>query len=94
MTDERRLHVFSDGEECYIAYDAEDAWALWTKSTGEKRADYEFEDGSYWTCLADDHVLKICMDAAQYNGTAPAVAKTCAEWVATNERGYLCGHDE
>ncbi len=79
------LHVFSDGEtDWYVAESPEDAAALQRELTGLKTEDQD------WTfeALPDAASLSIYPDDGRKPGSQ--VTKTCAEWAASNSRGFLC----
>jgi hypothetical protein len=78
------LHCFSDDVDTVIAASVEDADAAYDEwaggDTGQERA--------RWTQLPDDKPLTITVDPELNRGRR--VTKTCAEWVASNGRGFLC----
>lgn len=90
---DRQLHVFEMGPDTVIAYDVEDAWAVWCERLGEKREDYEPWDEP--AQLDDDKPLKIWSDSdgviCEPGEDGGAVAtRTCREWADREGRGFLC----
>jgi len=82
------LHVFemTSGPDWVVAADVDDAWAVWSEHTGEKREDYEDSDG--WEQLDDASDVRIAEDLS-----ADALVwntKTCAQWAADEGRCFLC----
>jgi hypothetical protein len=93
MTEERQLHVFEGDEEWFVAYDAEDAWVVWAEFCGEKREDYDNDEGLYWTLCPDDAPRKILTEEPEDGYEPTGETKTNAEWATLNGRGYLCSRD-
>jgi hypothetical protein len=50
------------GPDTVVAFDQDDAWAVWCATSGERREDYEPFDT--WQHLGDDHRLTIWRDNA------------------------------
>lgn len=67
--------------EWVIARSPEDASDLVKEHAGEPDPDW---DTGPWRALPDDDVLTI-----EDEDLATVVTKTCAEWVASNGRGFL-----
>lgn len=89
-TSDEVLRVWSNGTDTVVARDIEDAWAVWSEHSGEKREDYD--DGDVWTEVARS--IRIWCNA---NGEISdggdgdeAVEMTAEQWARKNGRGFLC----
>ena len=76
------LAVWHNGWDWVVASSREDARDVACASSGERPEDYDADD---WERCADDSTVTIRGD----NG-APSETRTCAEWVTTHGRGFLC----
>ena len=80
------MKVFSERCDSVIANDVDDAWVVWEKHCGEKRKDYDNEEG-FWEELSDDQKLSI---HDEDDSLPQPQKKTCAEWIKEKGRGFLC----
>lgn len=80
MSEQRTLHVFTDGVDSVVAYDADDAAAVWNEHIGD---DYE---GDGFEPFPDDKSLTIDRSDEDLGHET----KTCREWADTEGRGFLC----
>ena len=54
----KELKMYYNGNDWVIAYDAEDAWNIWTRFLGEEREDYD--NGEHvWKEFPKDEVLSV-----------------------------------
>lgn len=88
------LHVYrNEATDWFVAESAEEAVMLyrdWLGVTGCTLSEAEFKESAEFYQCADDKVIHILPDEDQ---SLPAVAKTCAEWCASNGKGFLCSEN-
>lgn len=80
----KALGLWTNDYDTVIAYDREDAIALWAENIGE---DPDFYDPTEWERLPDDKPVRIYEDD---DTSKPPTEKMPAEWIAQNGRGFLC----
>lgn len=85
MIESKSLHVFHNGTDWYVAESAEDASRVAEDHYTCDAADVGAEPGDLEQ-LPDDKPLTI-LDTENHEG--PSTTKTCAEWCASNGRGFL-----
>lgn len=103
MTEAIELHVYENDTDKVVARDAEDAWAVWCESIGERREDYE--DSWDWEKVPSSTIISIGFEEADpnpalYEGLARLPSNdriwefrcktTAADWAKRNGRGFLC----
>lgn len=77
------LSVFKNEVVEHVVAESEaDASQVWRETVGE---DYDEEDCGAWEREPDDTVLSITDDSGENEES-----KTCAQWAASNGRGFLC----
>ena len=77
------LSVWHDGEDWIIAESAEDATVVWAEHYGEPAEELR------WKRWDDNRTLSM-FDFGD-DDEVTKVTRTCAEWIAGNGRGWLCG---
>lgn len=81
---DRKLLVYEICEDFVVAHDPDDAWAVWSEHTGERRDDYE---GNFYP-IPVTRDLDIKMDDG--SGT---IVKSTEQWAACNGRGFLASRN-
>ena len=89
------LRMFTNDTDTVIAKDVDDAWVVWSEHTGEDREDYDDPYGWSWKEMPGTEELSIWCDSAGDPDTPESdgvelMAKTVAEWIAAQGRGFLC----
>lgn len=79
------LHLWSMGPDMVVAASAEDAWEVWTETTGEAREDHE-TCGESWAQWPDDKPLTL---TEVDEPGQPKETKTGREWSADQGRGFF-----
>jgi hypothetical protein len=83
------MHVYTNDTDTVIAADLDDVRAIIEAHIG---CTLEAEGWSLddWRMLPDDEIKTIRFDDEVPPGVEPRVTKTCAEWIASEGRGFLC----
>ena len=77
------LSVWHDGDDWVIAESAEDATAVWIEYYGEPAEELR------WKRWEDNRTLSM-FDFGD-DDEVTKIMRTCAEWIAQQGRGWLCG---
>jgi hypothetical protein len=81
METKKELKVFFDDDMMFVAYDKNDVWKMRDELCGnDELEDNEFEEQPM------DKKVKIC----DVDDMGAIIEKTCAEWIESNGRGFLC----
>jgi len=81
----RKLSVWKSETDTIVAYDAEDAFAVWCDFFGEDPSDFEVWKGYYFSKVDDGKEMTIMDPDTEERTTMRAF-----EWVGLNGRGLLC----
>ena len=88
------LHVFQSECDWVVAESVDDAYKVYQEHTGMSRAEVDEYicdgDDYYFEQLSDEHELPIIDDMEVPQNERVRTVKTCAEWVKSDGRGFLC----
>ncbi len=91
---EKKLHVFemTEGPDTVIAESIEDAWKVWSKTTGQSKDEYQADyENDEFEQVPDDKMMKIFMDdEGKISDSGNQAEMTAAEWVKREGSGWLC----
>ncbi len=84
------LHVFQSECDWVVAKSVDDAYKVMMETTGMSREELDEYVGDYFEQLPDEHELPIIDDVETPQDEWVRTVKTCAEWVKSEGRGFLC----
>ena len=82
-----KLNCYFNDYDWVIAYDEEDAWNIWCESTGEKRENYEEEDG-FWAAEPLNKKLNF-YDENMPDNRYRIRTQTTKKWIKELGRGFM-----